>query len=124
MAGNKGWSNWESYQVADVFEHQRRYYNQIAEVIRDFESEGMTKTQTVNRVADEMKDIIGGEFYDARMKMTGVVNALTPHVSDLDIEYKAIAQYLVDSIGFHAKQSSDNRKPRTASGKKPANRRR
>lgn len=121
MAANKGWSTWESYQVADVFEHHKRYYDQIAEVIGDCRSDGMTRAQTVNRVADEMKDIIGGEFYEARSRMTSIVNALTPHERDMDIEYKALAEYFVDSIGSRAKQRSDNRK---APAKKPTQRRR
>ena len=118
--------NQETYQVAYVFKNQARYFNQLAGVIDDCRSDGLTEVQTVNRVADEMKDILGGELYEARLGMSGLVNALMPRMGNLDIDFKAVARYIIDS--YSPGQRSNNRRPRTTSGKapakKPTNRRR
>ncbi len=115
-----GWRNWETAQIAYVFTNYRKYYATFDMILDDFGCEGRSRSQAVNRIADEMKDMVCGELYEARQNISTIPDALMLNEGDLDIDYEALAEYIVNRIGYHPEQCSENRKPRTTSGKAPA----
>lgn len=111
------WRNWETAQVAYIYEEYKDYRQAIEVVLDDCECEGLSEDEAVNRVADEIWATLRTEFDDARNCASDAVNALILDTNDLDIDYGMLAEHFVGMIGYHPQQSSENRKPRKAAAK-------
>ncbi len=111
-----GWANWGTWKAVEVFERNKRYNRHLDMVIDDCAEDGMTRDQAIDRVADEIKDIVFGEFYDAQQQASELVLELMFGPKDLDLDYRAIAEHFMG--GYRPRQSSDNRRPKTSQCKR------
>ncbi len=107
-----GWANWGTWQTVEVFERNKPYRRQLEMVIDDCEEEGWPKGTAVERVAEEIRNIVRNEFYDVQQQASDLVLELMFTPEDLEIDYEAIAEHFMTR--YSPRQSSDNRRPKTS----------
>ncbi len=107
-----GWANWGTWQTVEVFERNKPYRRQLEMVIDDCAEEGMSESEALRWVSDEIRNIVRNEFHDAEQGASVLVLELMFTPEDLEIDYEAIAEHFM--TGYRPRQSSDNRRPKAS----------
>ena len=94
-----GWPNWATGKIGEFVEQDARYKKKIASILKKCESQGLSKTETVDCVANKIRDLVETEYNAALMDASCLTSEIMIHPVDLCVDYTALAEHLLDGNG-------------------------
>ncbi len=88
-----GWTNYDTWAVALVINNEAYYLDTISDWIAEYASEGMSRLDAKDALAEAIKDMVESELAEAMDEISSPIIEQFLYVMDLsDIDYDEIAE--------------------------------